>query len=151
GVFARVLVSIAALWVGGSTPSHADSPLPPPRDHEVRSPSGRCAARAEVGASRIVVSRPAGGRTETLWTFRGYCDFDALADDCRTLVVIYGGANLLYLDDRDPSTAVIRFYDYAREVRKITLGELYPDLTVLARTVRTGCGMSRLAEPTTIC
>jgi hypothetical protein len=68
-VLARVLVSAAALLVGGGAPSHADQPLPPPRDLEVWSPSRHCVARAEVSTSRIVVSRLVDGRTETLWTF----------------------------------------------------------------------------------
>ena len=70
-----------------------------------------------------------------LWTFPGHRRFYALADDCRTLVVIYDGGNLLDLDDRNASTVVVSFYEYAREVRKITLGELYPDLNVPVRTV----------------
>jgi len=72
---------------------------------------------------------------ETLWTLPGYRSFYALADDCRTLVVIFDGANLLDLDDCKASTVVFTFYENAREVRQITLGELYPDLTVLERTV----------------
>jgi hypothetical protein len=134
-VLARVLVSTAALCVGGSAASRADSPLEPPRNHEVRSPDGHCVARAEVGASRIVASRLVGGRAETLWTVPAYHRFYAVVDDCRTLVVIYEGANLLDLGDRNASTVVITFYESAREVRKITLGELYPDLAAIQRTV----------------
>jgi hypothetical protein len=136
---ARVLVSSAILWAGGIALSHADSPPRPPYDHEVKSPSGNCVARAEANASRIVGSRLAGrlaGRqTETLWTFPAYRHVYAVADDCQTLIVIYDGANLLGLNDRDPSTVIITFYESAREVRKVTLGEIYPDLAVLERTV----------------
>lgn len=78
-VLTRLLVSAAALWVGSGAASLADAPLPPPQDLEVRSPDGRCVARAEVSASRIVASRLLGGR-------------------------------------------------------KIALGELYPDFTVIKRT-----------------
>ncbi len=109
--------------------------MPPPQDLEVSSPSGRCVARAEVAASRIVASRLADGRAETLWIFSGHQRFYALADDCRTLLVIYDCANLLNLDDRSASTVVFTFYENAREVRKVALGELYPDLTVLKHTV----------------
>src|SRR5262249_43183517 len=120
GVLAHVLASL-----GGGAASLADSPLAPPRDLEVRSPDGRCVARAEVAASRIVASRVVNGRTETLWTFQGYERFYAVADDCQTLVIIYSSANLLADNNRSPSTVVFTFYDNAREARKITLGELY--------------------------
>jgi hypothetical protein len=133
-VLTRVFVSAAVLCVG-CWASRADSPREPPRDHEVWSPGRHCVARAEAGASRIVVSRFIGRGKETLWTLPGYRSFFALADDCRTLVVIYDGANLLDLDDCKASTVVITFYENAREVRKFTLGELYPDLTALERTV----------------
>jgi hypothetical protein len=53
-----------ALWIGSGATSFADSPLPPPQDIEVRSPDGRCVARADVAASRIVVSRVIDGRLE---------------------------------------------------------------------------------------
>lgn len=133
-VLARVLVPGVALWAGASALSYADVPPRSPFDHEVRSPRGKCIARAEAGASRIVAFRLAGRRREILWTLPGYHEFYDVADDCQTRAVIYDGANLLLLDDRDASTVVITFYESAREVRKITLGEIYPDLTVLQRT-----------------
>jgi hypothetical protein len=131
-VSARVLVSAITLWVYGNSMSRADAPPSPPQDREIRSPSGQCIARAEVAAQRIVGFRLVNRRRETLWTLLEYHQFYALADDCRTLIVIYGG--LLNLNDRYGSTVVFTFYENANEVRKITLGEIYPDLSILPRT-----------------
>jgi hypothetical protein len=133
-VSARVLVSATTLWIGCNAALRADAPPSPPRDREVRSPSGQCVARAEVAAQRIVGFRLVNGRRETLWTLPEYRQSYAVADDCRILVVIYAGANELNLDDRYGSTLVFTFYENANEVRKITLGEIYPDLSVLNRT-----------------
>jgi hypothetical protein len=131
---AGVLALSAALWLGSCTASLADSPLPPPEDLEVHSPNGQCVTKAEVNASRIVAFRIVDGRLEKVWTFPEYRRFYAVADDCRTLITFYPEGGRLTLQDRNSATVVFTFYEDAAEVKKITLGELYPDLGVLMRT-----------------
>ena len=132
--FAMRLLALPICCAGAGTASLADSPLPPPHDLEVRSPNGQCIARAELRPSRIVVSRLSDGRVETLWTLPGYHRFYAVADGCHMLVVQYPGANLLNIMDDKPGTVVFTFFEDGKEVRKITLGNLYRDLSALKPT-----------------
>src|SRR5690242_10987012 len=88
----------------------ADAPLPPQQDVDVRSPNGECVAHASLGEAQIIGFRLADGRERLLWSVAGYQRYFAISDDCGTLVVIYGGFNLLKLEDRRPSTVVLTFY-----------------------------------------
>lgn len=118
-----------------ATSARADEPLLPASDAEVRSPNGRCAARALVAANRVEVSgRSPDGRAVS-WIIPGWHRDLSVADDCCTVGVGYPGLNLLALGGRDAGTAMMTFVHAAGPGRVVRLGELYADLAVLPRTV----------------
>ena len=115
--------------------AHADAPQPPPTDHVVHSPNERCTGRAEVAAAQVRISGLAPGGKAVSWTVPGWHNVLLVGNDCRLLGVGYPGQNLLALGDRDAGTPVMTFHRDDGPVRVVRLGELYPDLTVLHRTV----------------
>ena len=115
--------------------AHADAPPSPPADQVVRSPNGRCTARADVASAQIRISGRTSSGEAVSWSVPGWHRVLLVGDDCRLLGVGYPGQNLLALDDLDAATPVMTFYSGHGPVRVVRLGELYPDLTVLPRTV----------------
>ncbi len=125
---------ILLLLVFSATHARADSPLPPPGDHEVRSPNGRCTAWAEVASAQVrVIGRASGGEVIS-WSVPGWHRALLVGNDCRLLGVVYAGQNLLNLGDRQAATPVLTFHGIGGIVRVVRLGDLYPDLMVLPRT-----------------
>lgn len=115
-----------------ATPARADAPSMPPADHTARSPDGRCVAHAELGRDRVIVSGAAGGAP---WIVPGWHRSVLVADGCRTIGVGYDGLSLLREGDLAAETPVLRFFHPDDPGRTVRLGELYPDLAVLPRTV----------------
>lgn len=123
-------LGVAALLL--TAPARADSPLPPPTDHTVQSPNGRCTARASLREGRVIVV-PAGDGTG--WSVPGWHRQLLASDDCRSLGVGYDGLNLLRRPDRLPGTPIMRFFHPDGPGRVVRLHQLYPDLTVMPATV----------------
>ena len=115
--------------------AHADAPQPPPADHLVRSPNGRCAARAAVAAAQVTISGRAPNSKAVSWTVPGWHRVLLVGDSCRLLGVGYPGQNLLALGDREAATPMMTFHHDGGPVRVVRLGELYRDLATLPRTV----------------
>ena len=129
------IISLSCLLFALAVPrAHANAPQPPPADHVVRSPNGRCAARAEVGAAQVTISGRAPGGEAVSWTVPGWHRVLLVGDDCRLLGVGYPGQNLLALGDRDAATPLMTFHRDSGPVRVVRLGELYRDLATLPRT-----------------
>lgn len=120
------------LW---AAPAAADTPLPPPATHEVLSPNHAYLAVADVEADRIAVYRAANRTAAPLWTFPGWQRYLWLADDGHHLAIGYPGANLLRLDQAEPTTVMLRFVRDGVVFRERRLGELVADLHHLRRTV----------------
>ena len=131
---ARTLSLILATLVAVGAAAHADEPLPPPADYQVRSPDGRCIARAELANARVLVAPINDGGHQTLWSVPGWHRSLYVGNNCRVLGVGYDGANLLKLSDRGPDTPVMTFLLPQRVPQVVKLGALYPDMTVLPRT-----------------
>ena len=130
------MIRLCCLLLALAVPrAHADGPQPPAADQVVRSPNGRCAARAEVAAAQVTIGGRAPGGEAVFWTVPGWHRVLLVGNDCRLLGVGYPGQNLLALGDRDAATAVMTFHREGGPVRVVRLGELYPDLTALSRTV----------------
>lgn len=68
-----------------------------------------------------------------LWTVKGWQRVFDVADSGHHLVACFSGMNLLPLDYRK-DWAMLTFCDRGRLVRRVTLGELVPDLSRLQRT-----------------
>ena len=115
--------------------ARADAPMTPPVDHVARSPNGRCTARAGVAAAQVRVSGRAPDGRAVAWSVPGWHRDLLVGNDCRWLGVGYEGLNLLNLGDGDAATPVMTFHADGGPARVVRLGELYPDLSVLPRTV----------------
>ena len=130
------IIHLSCLLLALAIPrAHADAPQPPPADYVVRSPNGRCAARAEVAAARVTIGGRAPGGKAVSWSVPGWHRVLLIGDDCQVLGVGYPGQNILALNDRNAGTPVMTFHRDGGPVRVVRLGELYPDLATLHRTV----------------
>lgn len=129
------MIRLSALLLAFAVPqARADAPLPPPVDQVVRSPNGRCTARAEVAAAAVRVSGRAPDGRAVAWGVPGWHRDLLVGNDCRRLGVGYEGLNLLNPGDGDAATPVMTFHRNGGSARVVRLGELYPDLSVLPRT-----------------
>ena len=110
----------------------ADTPLPPPKRHEVESPSKKYIATVDPKTG-VTVRAAGSGKTvwkaPKIWSRRAF-----LADDGEHLVTGYDGLNLIPVNyTRD--LVLITFWRRGERIRDITVGELFPDTKVLVRTV----------------
>jgi hypothetical protein len=132
GLLAMPFSGLPWLFLVSTTVAMADAPLRPPSVIVRCSTNGLYCARAEPEADRIVVYRKDASQVP-LWTVKGWARAFDVADSGTHLVTCYGGLSLLPLDYRRDWT-MLSFYDRGRLVRRVSLGELVPDLSKLRRT-----------------
>ena len=112
----------------------ADQPVPPPKDHTVKSSNGRFAAVITVRPPQTTAYAISGFRRQKLWSMPGYQRLAYLADDGQHLVVGYVGANLIPTNyTRD--LVMLSFFHQGKLIREVPLREIIPDLSKLERTV----------------
>ena len=115
-----------------STTALADAPLPLPQQHTVCSRDARVCATSDPATRLTRVSVQAAG--QDAWTIPGWHRWILVSDDGRSVITGYSGLNLVPVDVT-PEQAVLTFHDRDTQVRSVTLGELYPGLSGLTRTV----------------
>lgn len=109
--------------------------MQPPRSFEVRSFNGQCVAYADAAASRIIGSSLDDKGKKELWVIPEHQQIIKLADDCRGMMALYPGYFALMWQDYIPSTVVLTFYDAGKLLRRISLGEIYPNIDELPQSV----------------
>ena len=113
-------------------PAWADQPpgIPSPT---ICSLSGRiCATRSATGVT--VWRKLPRGRQQPLWRVRPKGTRLFVADDGRSIVDFYNGANLLALD-AGPRTVMLTFHRPGRTAVRVSLGQIIRDISGLRRTV----------------
>ena len=122
-----VLVSLLVCYFAPAI--RADSPLPPPKRHEVESPSKKYVAT--IDPTRGVSLRAAGSR-KTLWKSPKVWSRTAfLADDGEHFVT---GHSELIPREYTTNLVLITFWHKDKKIRDLTLGEIIPNTNVLVRT-----------------
>lgn len=121
-------------------PARADQPPPPPSDRTVThfdryGDGGTCTIHSQLNQKRTIAIKTKGTESQLLWEVPGWHAIFFATGDCRTLVIMHTRANLLYLDQRRPDTVVIEVFRDGKVSRRVLLGEVFPDLTPIERTV----------------
>lgn len=125
-------VLLALLLSFSSLAAFADTPLPPPALQTTCSASEViCAVSDPVANATVVSSRAPTPRT---WTIPGWHRWVFPSDDGVSVVVAYGGMNLVPRDV-ELSEPVLFFYNEQQLVRTVTLGDLYLRKGKMERTV----------------
>ena len=126
----RAIVVVALL---AAAPAYADSPLPPPLTYTIRPAHTKaCWAEISVESDSLTVYRKTVSGREALWSVPGWYRVADLADDCRSLMTGFDGANLV--PDADPTRVLLRFHRDGKLLREYRLDELM-DPKRLQRTV----------------
>lgn len=112
-------------------PIRADEPLAPPTRYEVQSPSRKFVATLDPN-SGVRVS--AAGASEVLWASTNWFRVAFLADDGDHFVTGYDGLNLIPRD-YTKDLALITFWRREKKIRDVTVGELFPSMRILQKTV----------------
>lgn len=122
---------IALIAASVSFAALADTPLTPPEMRTVCSRSGKICATSDPTTNLTVVTSKSSQQKP--WTIPGWHRWLFVSDDGRSLVVGYGGMNLVPIDVslQEP---VLFFYHDAKLVRTVTLGDLYKRKSQLTRT-----------------
>jgi hypothetical protein len=128
GVYLLAALSL----IGGMAPARADSPMPPPAVSQTSSPDGSFRAVADPRSDLLSVFRR--GASTPLWTLRGWRRSFFLANDGEHLVIGPDGLNLLSVDV-DEDSALLVFMHRTEQLRVVTVGQLFPGLRGLQRTV----------------
>ncbi|MNM34988.1 hypothetical protein D3C81_456500 [compost metagenome] len=115
-----------------AAPALADTPLPPPEKQTICSPSGNACATSDPATNFTLVSSHASRQMP--WTIPGWHRWLFVSDDGESVVVGYGGMNLVPVDVtlKEP---VFLFYNKGKLVRTVTLGDLYERKSQLRRTI----------------
>jgi hypothetical protein len=123
------LALIVALLAG---PALADAPLPPPEELRICSPAGKVCATSDPATNVTLVSSQTSRQKP--WTIPGWHRWLFVSDDGESVVVGYGGMNLVPVDVtlEEP---VLFFYNKGKLVRTVTLGDLYERKSQLRRTM----------------
>jgi hypothetical protein len=111
-------------------PARADTPLPPPRRHIVKSADGTVRAVSDPRTGTQIEAVP-GGRI--LWHLPGWYRSLFVANDGKHLVTGYNGLNLIPREPSD-SLVLITFWREGRKIKEVTLSEIVPDRRILKRT-----------------
>jgi hypothetical protein len=109
-------------------PTRADVPLPPPAHYEVKCPSRQFVAALDPGTGVSVI-----GSSEVLWASTKWFRVAFLADDGEHFVTGYDGMNLIPRNFTK-DLVLITFWKRNRQIREVTVGELFPDTDVLKKT-----------------
>lgn len=126
----RSLILIA-ITLAVCAPARADTPLPPPRKHIVKSADGAVRAVSDPQAGTQIEAVP-GGRI--LWHLPGWYRSLFVANDGKHLVTGYDGLNLIPTQPSD-NLVLITFWREGRKIKEVTLKEIVPDRRILKRTV----------------
>jgi hypothetical protein len=125
---ARSLILVAvAVSVG------ADAPLRPPAILTRCSANGQYCATANPALQTVVVHEGAGHKL-VLWSIKGWERVFDVSDSGDHLVACSSGLNLLPLD-YSREEPLVTFYHRGKLVRRVSVGELFPDPRKLRRTV----------------
>lgn len=125
-------VLLALLLSVSSLPALADTPMPPPELQTACSASKVICAVSDPAADVTVVSSRA--PTPRSWTIPGWHRWVFPSGDGVSVVVAYGGMNLVPLDV-ELTEPVLFFHNEQHLVRTVTLGDLYRRKGKMQRTV----------------
>jgi hypothetical protein len=120
------------LIISVASPVFADSPQPAPAKVTVCSSTKNLCVLSDPASNTTVVSQQVPkGRT---WTISGWHRWLFVSDDGESVVIGYGGMNLVPIDVtlQEP---VLLFYNRGKFMRSVTLGDLYTSKSQLQRTV----------------
>lgn len=133
----QILAAIGGLLIISAPKGHADY-APSIRDlktYSISSPNGRCLAYVDAASEHVTGYRlEDNGKTE-LWVIPQYALVVDVADDCQSAIAIYRGGGMIYGPEHHPLTGVIFFFRSGKLLRKMALGELYPNIDALPRSV----------------
>src|SRR5688500_17637635 len=124
--------SIALIAAFLASAALADSPLPPPEKLTGCSHARKLCATSDPATDVTLVSPQASGHDP--WTIPGWHRWLFVSDDGESVVVGYGGMNLVPVDVT-LAEPVLFFYNKGKLVRTVTLGDLYKRKSQLSRTV----------------
>ena len=115
-----------------AAPALADTPLPPPEKLTICSSAGKVCATSDPSTNVTLVSSQISRQKP--WTIPGWHRWLFVSDDGESVVVGYGGMNLVPVDVtlKEP---VLFFYNKGTLVRTVLLGDLYERKSQLRRTV----------------
>jgi hypothetical protein len=109
----------------------ADSPLPPPQRIISCSSSGEVCAESDPNTNVTTIRKR---NADALWSFSGWHRWLFVAEDGRSVVVGYGGMNLVP-SASDLQVEVLHFYNQGKLIRSVKLADLYSDRSQLVQTV----------------
>jgi hypothetical protein len=122
------LVAFMAIVAGIA---RGDTPLPPPSKVTALSPNGAFRAVSEPSRDTRIEDVK---QSKVLWRLPGWHRAMFVANDGKHVVTEYEGLNLIPKDfSRD--LVLITFWSAGKNIKEITLGELFPDRTLLQQTV----------------
>lgn len=110
----------------------ADTPLPPPKELTVCSPTKKLCATSDPTRNLTFLIPQSSGQKS--WQIPGWHRWIFISDDGESVVIGYSGKNLVPLDVR-MSESVLFFYNRGQLVRTVKLEELYSSKSQLRRTV----------------
>jgi hypothetical protein len=123
-----------ALLAAATVAVRADTPLPPPAQHEAVSADGAfVAVTVPRTATTTVYAVGRDGKRERRWEMYGWFRALYVAPGGEVLVAGYDGLNLLPLECPDDQI-LLRFFRRGEQVATATLADLLPDRAVLRRT-----------------
>lgn len=130
------LAAISALLLALVLPhlARADEPLPPPKPHQACSPTGAfCAVSDPAKIATTVFAHAADGSQRELWTIPGWHRVVDISD-AGLLVTGNDGLDLIP-EQYDESLALLSIYDGGKLVQRFSVKDLFPDRSVLEKTV----------------
>jgi hypothetical protein len=123
-------ISLIVVFFLASLMSYGDAPLSPPSGYEISSPSSKFFAKVDPKSGVCVY---AAGSTNALWTLSKWFRISYLADDGDHFISVYEGGNLIP-KDFSKDLPLITFWNRNKKIRDVTVGELFPDTSVLKST-----------------
>ena len=125
----RLLAFLVVFLTG---PALADTPLPPPEELTICSPTRKVCATSDPATNNTRVAPQVS--QQKAWIIPGWHRWLFVSDDGQSVVVGYHGMNLVPVDVtlKEP---VLFFYNKGQLVHTVTLGDLYKRKSQLERTV----------------
>jgi hypothetical protein len=102
-------------------------------------------ARADSEKGQITGFRLDPDGPKPIWTLDVYAPAMSIGDDCLSLVTSAVGDDFLFLGKSLPSSEALVLYRQGKRVKAIVLGEIYPDLEMIAREYRGQFWSNRLS------
>jgi hypothetical protein len=126
-----VTLAIICLAVAAG-PSRADSPLPPPQRHTVKSPDGSITAISDPRTKTTRIEKTATGTL--LWQLPSWERWLFVANDGKHLVTGYPGMNLIPKGYGD-QMPLFTFWRQGKKIKEVTFKEFVPDKRILIETI----------------